>query len=211
MGAPNGEMDTWADVIVTHKFRYIQVSAYYDQLTDVPSSLLSQLPSNSFTSWIAAKQPNIWDDNLAADQVGVAAVAIPGFVSQVAHVSQQGVTAANYPALAVDAAGPDLLVTSSVGSLATARFWQILGDPATYRLGNVLDASTTASDGSATGGNSTQPSSGGTTAASGGRSAGGADAGGNGTGGASGRGGASGSGGENSGGQATGGSTGTSV
>lgn len=133
MGVPNGEMDTWADVVVARKFRYIQVSAYYDQLTDVPSTLLSQLPDNPFKSWIASKQPNIWDDLLAADQVGVAAVAIPGFVSQVARVTQQGATSANYPALAFDAAGPDLLVTSSVGSLATARFWQILLDPATFR------------------------------------------------------------------------------
>ena len=32
MGVPNGEMDTWADVVVARKLRYIQVSAYYDQL-----------------------------------------------------------------------------------------------------------------------------------------------------------------------------------
>jgi hypothetical protein len=133
MGVPNGEMDTWADVIVAKKFRYVQVSAYYDQLTDVPSSILPQLPANSFTSWIAAKQPNIWDNPLAADQVSVAATAIPGFVSQVARVKQQGVSAANYPALAVDPAGPGWLVTSSVGAMATARFWRALLDPATFR------------------------------------------------------------------------------
>jgi hypothetical protein len=132
MGMPNGEMDMWADIIVTKKFHYIQVSAYYDQLTDVPSSLLSQLPENTFTTWIASKQPNIWNDQLAADQVGVAAVAIPGFVTQVEHVTQQGVTAANYPALVADDAGPNLLVTSSVGALATAQFWKALLDPATY-------------------------------------------------------------------------------
>ena len=132
MGVPNGEMDTWADVVVAAKFRYIQVSAYYDQLTDVPSTLLSQLPDNPFIRWIKAKQPNIWDDQLAADQVGVAAIGIPGFVSQVAHERQQGVTSGNYPALVSDAAGPNLLVTSSVGSLATARFWQLLLDPATF-------------------------------------------------------------------------------
>ena len=132
MGMPNGEMDTWADVIVAKKFRYIQVSAYYDQLTDVPSTLLSQLPDNPFSSWIASKQPDIWDDLLAADQVGVAATAIPGFVSKVASVRQQGATSANYPALVSDTAGPDLLVKSSAGALATARFWQALLDPATF-------------------------------------------------------------------------------
>jgi hypothetical protein len=132
MGMPNGEMDAWADVIVAKNFRYIQVSAYYDQLTDVPSTLLSQLPDNPFSSWIASKQPDIWDDVLAADQVGVAATAIPGFVSQVAGVRQQGVTSANYPALVSDSAGPDLLVKSSAGALATARFWQALLDPSTF-------------------------------------------------------------------------------
>ena len=37
MGSPNGDGDPWADVIVTSKFRYVQVSAWYDQLTDVPT------------------------------------------------------------------------------------------------------------------------------------------------------------------------------
>jgi len=72
MGAPNGEMDPWADTIVTAGFRYVQVSAFYDQLTDVPASRLSELPANAFGQWIAAKQPNIWNDPLAADQVAVA-------------------------------------------------------------------------------------------------------------------------------------------
>ena len=37
MAAPNGEMDPWADAIVTAHFRFVQVSAFYDQLTDVPA------------------------------------------------------------------------------------------------------------------------------------------------------------------------------
>ena len=126
-------MDTWADVIVTKKFRYIQVSAFYDQLTDLPATMLSQLPTNPFTSWVAAKQPKIWDDQLAADQVGVAALAIPGEVSQVARVRQQGVSFAYYPALLTDTAGPNWLVTSSASAVATARFWQALLNPATFR------------------------------------------------------------------------------
>jgi hypothetical protein len=52
MGVPNGELDTWADIIVAQKFRYVQVSTYYDSATDVPASLVSQLPTNPFTSWI---------------------------------------------------------------------------------------------------------------------------------------------------------------
>jgi hypothetical protein len=83
MGVPNGEMDPWADTIVTARFRYVQVSAYYDQLTDVPASRVSELPANAFGKWIAAKQPNIWNDPQAADQVAVAAVGIPTFAVEV--------------------------------------------------------------------------------------------------------------------------------
>ena len=44
MGIPNGEMDPWAEMIVAARFRYVQVSAYYDQLTDVPASRVDDLP-----------------------------------------------------------------------------------------------------------------------------------------------------------------------
>jgi hypothetical protein len=132
MGMPNGEMDRWADIIVTRKFSYIQVSAYYDQLTDVTPSILSQLPENPFTDWITSKQPNIWNDPPAADQVGVAAIAIPGFVSKVSRVTQKGLSSANNPTLIFDDAGANWLVTKCSGALATARFWQALLDPATF-------------------------------------------------------------------------------
>jgi hypothetical protein len=133
MGRPNGEMDTWADIIVAQKFRYIQVSAFYDQKTDVPSSLLPQLPSNAFTSWIAAKQPNVWEAWVAVDQVGVVAVAIPSFVSSVARVVQQGVGSSDVPALSNDPSGPVWLVTQVSGAIASAHFWEMLLDPATFR------------------------------------------------------------------------------
>ena len=46
MGIPNGEMDPWADTIVAGRFRYVQVSAFYDQLTDVTGgpTRVSHLP-----------------------------------------------------------------------------------------------------------------------------------------------------------------------
>ena len=135
MGPPNGEMDPWADAIVTAHFRFVQVSAYYDQTTDVPSARLADLPANAFGSWIAAKQPNIFDLNQAADQVGVIAVGIPSFVAAVESVSTAGLIAAGAttgPNLVDDAAGPLLLVTQSASGAATERFWQILLDPTTY-------------------------------------------------------------------------------
>jgi hypothetical protein len=135
MGSPNGEMDPWADTIVTSRFRYVQVSAFYDQLTDIPTSRLSDLPSNDFCAWIAAKQPNVWDLPQAADQVAVAAVALPGFAVTVKRMTASGPTAAGAttgPTLVEDAAGSIYLVREVAGSVATTRFWRMLGDPKTF-------------------------------------------------------------------------------
>ncbi len=134
MGTPNGEMDTWADVIVAEKFRYIQVSAFYDQKTDVTDSLVSQLPNNAFTSWIESKYANVWDYGPASDQVGVLAVAIPSFVSAFVQVVQQGggADADDIPVLSSDPNGPIWLVTEVRGVAGTARLWEVLLDPTTF-------------------------------------------------------------------------------
>lgn len=135
MGAPNGEMDPWADTIVTSRFRYIQVSAFYDQLTDVPSSRVSELPANEFGSWIAGKQSSIWSIPEAADQVAVAAVGIPGFVTEIERVSPAESSdggADGSPTLVSSASGPGWLVRQVDGSAATRRFWSILLNPATF-------------------------------------------------------------------------------
>jgi len=135
MDIPNGEMDPWADTIVTARFRYVQVSAYYDQLTDVPAARLSELPNNAFGEWIATKQPNIWNDPQAADQVAVAAVGIPSFAVEVERVSPVGPVgdgATVGPALKDDPGAPGWLVRQSNGAAATTRFWQLLLDPATF-------------------------------------------------------------------------------
>ncbi|HEY8925681.1 MAG TPA: hypothetical protein VIU64_14940, partial [Polyangia bacterium] len=133
MAAPNGEMDPWADFIVTARFRFVQVSAYYDQTTDVPSSRFSELPNNALGAWIAAKQPKIYDLSVAADQVAIAAVGISSFVTAVQPVSAAGSPGAMAgPDLVADDDSPSLLVTHSQGREATARFWQLLTDPSTY-------------------------------------------------------------------------------
>ena len=59
MNAPNGDVDPWADWIVAQRFRYIQVSAYYDQTADVTTADLPSLPQNPLGNRIATKQPNI--------------------------------------------------------------------------------------------------------------------------------------------------------
>ena len=131
MGAPNGEMDPWADAIVTARYRFVQVSAFYDQLGDVPASRLTELPSNSFGAWIAAKQPGIWSLPQSADQVGVMAVGVPSFAAAVERVSPAGPIAAGAtagPDLVADGSGPAWLVTQSAAAGATDRFWQVLRD-----------------------------------------------------------------------------------
>jgi len=129
MAAPNGEMDPWADAIVTARFRFVQVSAFYDQLTDVPAARLSELPDNPLGAWIAAKQPKIWNLPVAADQVGVLAVGIPTFATAVERVSAGGLIGAGAsagPDLVTDPNGSGWLVTRNASADATARFWEML-------------------------------------------------------------------------------------
>jgi hypothetical protein len=135
MGVPNGEMDPWADTIVVQRLRYVQVSAYYDQKTDVPAARLSDLPANPFGSWITAKQPGILDLVEAADQVSVISLALPAFVVEVDRVSQSSARPfdpGGWPLLETDPAGRAWLVTRSASPLASARFWQLLLDARTY-------------------------------------------------------------------------------
>ncbi len=135
MGAPNGQGDPWADVIVTHQFQYVQVSAWYDQLTDVPSSSISQLPNNALGAWIAAKQPNLWQWSPASDQVSVLAVGLPSFATAIERVSAPGSVDAGAgdggatagPNLVTNPSGGNWLVTGCDGAAATALFWKVLG------------------------------------------------------------------------------------
>ena len=132
MGPPNGEMDQWADVIVAQKFRYVQVSSFYDQSNDVPDSLVPQLPQNTFTSWIEAKRTKVYNDDLAADQVAVVAVAVPEFVSTVSRAALSDPNSDSTPVLASDPNGPIWLVTQINGAVATAQLWDMLLDPAVF-------------------------------------------------------------------------------
>jgi hypothetical protein len=129
MGSPNGEGDPWADVIVVSRFRYVQVSAWYDQLTEVPSARLSELPNNALGAWIAAKQPNLWHWSPASDQVSALAVGLPAFATSIERVSAtmgvDGGTTAG-PTLATNQSGPDWLVTGCDGTAATTLFWRVL-------------------------------------------------------------------------------------
>jgi hypothetical protein len=136
MAAPNGEMDPWADVIVAARFRFVQVSAYYDQLTDVPTARLAELPSNPLGAWIATKQPKIWNLAEAADQVSVVAVGVPTFATALERVTAMtfvGAGAKAGPDLVATPNGVAWLVTESASAEATRRLWTMMLDPATYR------------------------------------------------------------------------------
>jgi hypothetical protein len=136
MNAPNGDLDPWADAIVSMRLRYIQVSAYYDQLGDVPSSLLPSLPANPLGAWITAKQPNIYDTPISADQVSVIALGLPALVVEVNRVSPDAALpsagAGAGPSLVPDPGGQDWLVIRTDAALASARFRELLLDPKTY-------------------------------------------------------------------------------
>jgi hypothetical protein len=134
MGPPNGELDPWADAIVFARLRYIQVSAYYDQAGDVPSSLLPSLPANPLGAWIVAKRPDLQSPG-AADQVSVVAMGLPAFVVEANRVSLDTGTPASSaagPRLVSDPGGQNWLVTRSAAALASARLRELLLDPKTY-------------------------------------------------------------------------------
>lgn len=131
MDIPNGEMDPWADTIVVQRLRYVQVSAFYDQLADVPSSRLTELPENAFGDWIASKHSDILEIQVGADQVALLSVAIPGFARQVERAAQAGTKASrqgDVPKLEVVEGGDVWLVTSVDGGLATQTFWDLLSE-----------------------------------------------------------------------------------
>jgi hypothetical protein len=136
MGSPNGEFDPWAATIVATRFRYIQVSAFYDQLTDVPASDLDKLPDNTFGTWIRDKQPKLYHWEGASDQVALLAAGIPKFATSVERVAAAGPVdagAANGPDLMTDPNGSDWVVTHIASNLARERLWKVLNNPAAFK------------------------------------------------------------------------------
>jgi hypothetical protein len=135
MNGPNGDLDAWSDWIVAQKYRYVQVSAYYDQTGDVTSDDFNRLPQNALGSWMRDKQPNLYTIPQASDQIAVLAVALPTFAmtvqrsspdTSVAYDGMQG------PPLRPDDAGKTWVVTKIDAPLAATRLWEMLGDPKTF-------------------------------------------------------------------------------
>jgi hypothetical protein len=134
MGIPNGDEDPWADTIVASRLRYVQVSAFYDQLNDVPATSVARLPANPLGARMAAKQPNLWQWAPASDQVAVVAVGIASFATEVQRVTVAapvGAGATAGPDLATDPDGAGWLVSGCDGAAAATRLWELLTDPST--------------------------------------------------------------------------------
>jgi hypothetical protein len=135
MGIPNGDEDPWADTIVASRFRYIQVSAFYDQVMDVTASNIADLPDNPLGARMAAKQPGLWGWQPASDQVSVLAVGLPSFVTAVQFVAPAGPVAGDAtagPDLAHDPDGSVWLVSECSQTAARDHLWEILLDPKTF-------------------------------------------------------------------------------
>jgi len=135
MGPPNGELDPWADWIVAQKFRYVQVSAYYDETTDVPADRLGMLPMNQLGQLIIAQQPGVSNVPTMSDQVALLPGAIPAFVTSAERVSLAPAAVfdpTTGPPLVADPNGHVWLVTAIDPGTAISRLWDLLRAPATF-------------------------------------------------------------------------------
>lgn len=131
MGIPNGDMDPWATAIVAERLRYVQVSAYYDQLGDVPSERLSELPYNPLGAWIADKHDRIFETPVASDQVALLTAAIPEFATRIERARHDGpapMSDDGASTLTLDEGGSVWLVSEVDGELATRTFWELLSE-----------------------------------------------------------------------------------
>jgi hypothetical protein len=141
MSGPNGELDPWADWIVAQRFRYVQVSAYYDQTKDVADTEVANLPKNPLGAWMAKKQPDLLQIPSASDQVAVLAVGLTdfvrtgNFVRTVQRASpdlSDGFDSKGGPPLKPDLDGNVWVVSQIAGPLAKSRLWQLLLRPQTF-------------------------------------------------------------------------------
>ena len=135
MGAPNGELDPWADWIVGQRFRYVQVSAYYDQTSDVTAAQVANLPTNALGTWMANKRPGLWQSEIASDQIAILAIGMPTFATAVQRLAVSDAVApagTQSPNLEARADGPIWLVSSCASGVAAERLWRMLLDPHTF-------------------------------------------------------------------------------
>jgi hypothetical protein len=135
MGWPNGELDPWADWIVGQRFRYIQVNGYYEQLGDVTSAKVSELPANALGTYMAGKLPDVLQIAMSSDQIAVLAVGMPTFATAVERAvvdASAPFDAMKGPPLVAQGDGSIWVVPSCDGAMPADRLWKMLLDPRTF-------------------------------------------------------------------------------
>lgn len=129
LNRPNGDMDPWADWIVTQRYNFVYVGTWYDQTGDITDDDVMNLPTNSFGTWIANKRSQIIDITTAADQVALLSFGVPMFTTGVVSASPDlsaGFNAAQGPNVVPDPSGRDWMVTGIASPLASSRLWAML-------------------------------------------------------------------------------------
>ena len=131
MDGPNGDLDPWANWIVAQKFRYVQVSAYYDQRGDVTPAQVPDLPRSPLGMRMADKLPDLFEIPEASDQITVLSVALPTFAGTVRRASPDtsvAFDAMQGPPLVPNDSGNVWIVTQIAAPLAASCLWQMLLD-----------------------------------------------------------------------------------
>lgn len=131
VGGPNGELDTWSGVIVAQRLRFIQVSAFYDQVQDVSDARVDELPANPFGEWMASKRATITNP-AAADHVALLSVVLPRFIVSAQRVGFARRNPQGEAVLEFRPNGPSWFVSEGDGAVAAAFFWELLDDPKTF-------------------------------------------------------------------------------
>ena len=129
MNRPNGDMDPWADWIVTQRYHFVHVGTWYDQTADIPDARLPDLPNNSFGTWIRNKQPQIIDVTTAADQVALLSFALRDFTKSAVRAAPDtsgACSSSQGPNIVPNANGNGWLVTEIKAPLASSWLWPVL-------------------------------------------------------------------------------------
>jgi hypothetical protein len=129
MNGPNGNLDPWAGWIVAQRFRYVQISAYYDQRGDVADADVPNLPDNALGDWMAAKRADLFTVPTASDQVAALSLGLPTFATEVQRVTPDvsgGFDGMQGPPLRPSADGNAWIVTKIAAPLAQSQLWKML-------------------------------------------------------------------------------------
>jgi len=128
MNRPNGDMDPWADWIVTQRYQFVHVGTWYDQTADIPDARLPDLPKDPFGAWIMNKQPQIIDITTAADQVALLSFGLPHFTKSVVRAAPDlsaPYSSTQGPNIVPTPNGNGYLVTEIAAPLASSWLWGV--------------------------------------------------------------------------------------